>query len=146
MQYVWSKYNINESVTRSSDSFSNRGWGVYVMIGTSYTYDSSTKRYEVSGSTRLVRRYTRSYFNSGYKYLKTETCLDGGFSNIANCSSVFYIRSYASTTSNGDFFNGTEYTPIVSQSRGSYIGTVTSSSSSAYPTNGISGSYWYVKQ
>ena len=29
---------------------------------------------------------------------------------------------------------------------GSYIGTVTSSNSSAYPTNGTQGGYWYIKQ
>ena len=117
-----------------------------MLIGTSYTYDSSTQRYEVSGSTKFVSEYTRSNFNSGYKYLKTERCLDGGFSNLTNCASVFYIKSYSTTTSNGDFFNGTEYTPSVTQSRGTLVGTVTSSSSSAYPTNGVSGSYWYVKQ
>ena len=145
-QYVWNKYTIDESVTRESDSFSRRGWSTYVLIGTSYTYDSSTQRYEVSGRTKFVSEYTRSNFNSGYKYLKLDNCLDGGFSNLANCASVFYIKSYSTTTSNGDFFNGTEYTPSVTQSRGTLVGTVTSSSSSAYPTNGVSGSYWYVKQ
>ena len=141
-QYVWKKYTINESVTRTSKSLSNRGWSVYVMIGTDYTYDSSTQRYEVSGSTRFVRGYDRSDFNSGYRYLKTENCLDGGFSSIDNCSAVYYIRSAVDY----DTFNATRYTPSVTQSRGTLVGTVTSSSSSAYPTNGISGSYWYVKQ
>lgn len=28
--------------------------------------------------------------------------------------------------------------------RGSYVGTVTSTSSSTYPTNGKQGGYWYV--
>lgn len=32
------------------------------------------------------------------------------------------------------------------QSKGSYIGTVSSTNSSAYPSNGVSGGYWYVKQ
>lgn len=32
------------------------------------------------------------------------------------------------------------------QTKGSFIDYVTSDNSNAYPTNGISGSYWYVKQ
>lgn len=32
------------------------------------------------------------------------------------------------------------------KSKGSYVGSVSSSSSSVYPNNGVSGSYWYVSQ
>ena len=34
----------------------------------------------------------------------------------------------------------------ITKSKGTYIEDVTSDNSSAYPSNGVSGSYWYVRK
>ena len=49
----------------------------------------------------------------------------------------------------GNYVTGTKYRVVfnTTHSKGTYIGTVTASSRSAYPTNGTSdNTYWYVYQ
>ena len=53
------------------------------------------------------------------------------------CNTNHYIQ-------NADLITTTE--SGTSKTKGSYIEDVTSTSSSEYPTHGISGSYWYVKK
>ena len=140
------------------------------VIYSSYSIDSNGKFYcsgkitEVSvpleyytGETdkngnKVYRALTDEEMNSYFKdYIGKYVCDDMYVSNIYNSDSLVVITSnmtYSGSRSDKWFVtnslsaiaNGT------TKSKGTYIEDVTSDNSSAYPSNGISGSYWYVRK
>lgn len=126
--YKWNRYNINTSLPnfQYSDDASIRFNTLYKNI----TWDGSQwNPVSPYGATESI-----SVGAVGYKLalgpgniIKYVSKAKGDASDTLPHSAY-----YAPKTSNGG------------QSRGSSAGTVTSTSRSAYPDNGISGSYWYV--
>lgn len=116
-----------------------------------YTVDSSTGVITLSGRTSA--RYS---IKSGVESLEGVTCYTSP--NISsNSSSTITVQRTDTlyrtdnievlTTSGGTAYNAQPVTVSSSRSKGdTSYGEVTSTNSSEYPTNGVSGSYWYVKQ
>ena len=103
--------------------YSNSG-SIYVGFSSSSTSNSYDKIYYVTATGS--QDYTQTRFDL--------EC-SGGSSVIGISTEVGGNSSFSSASAK-------RYTA----GQGSLIGTVSNSSSSAYPTNGASGSYWYVYQ
>lgn len=140
------------------------------VIYSSYSIDSNGKFYcsgkitEVSvpleyytGETdkngnKVYRALTDEEMNSYFKdYIGKYVCDDMYVSNIYNSDSLIVITSnmtYSGSRSDKWFVtnslsaiaNGT------TKSKGTYIEDVTSDNSNTYPSNGVLGSYWYVRK
>lgn len=158
--YVWKRYNIQTTTSStytqysSSKSVSSSGDVPYkTSDGKLYktkSFNNSTGTFTLSsyaaatiGSRPLVYWINQQsdldvvqyYTNQGYRYF---------YGNNNDC---YYIRgtslSYITCPFTLTRYYGAKQT---TNSQGSYIDLVTSTNSNAYPTNGISGNYWYVKQ
>ena len=98
------------------------------------------------------RALTDEEINSYFKdYIGKYVCSDEVVSNLYDSDSLVVITS--NMTSSGNSRKGWLVTDTLSavangttKSKGTYIEDVTSDNSSAYPSNGISGSYWYVRK
>lgn len=64
--------------------------------------------------------------------------------NVGGNTDGYTFLQFYSTESNSDTYGVREYTYV--KSAGTLVDYVTSISSSAYPDNGVSGSYWYKKR
>ena len=143
--YKWGRYEIETVSTYQVDTLSEEQYYTY-GAGTyrsSYTFDRYTGLFTLTGSVFDGTNLSNGY--SGYCTMSRGSLgrynLNG---NASNVSQIKYIRRYGSTTS---VF--TADTLLAKQSgtedrKGSYIDDVSSTSSSAYPSNGVFGSYWYV--
>lgn len=158
--YVWKRYNIQTTTSStyteysSSKSINSSGNVPYkTSDGKLYktkTFNNSTGAFTLSssaaatiGSKPLVYWINQQsdlntvqyYTNQGYRYF---------YGNNNDC---YYIRGTSLSNITCPFtltrYYGAKQT---TNSQGSYIDLVTSTNPDAYPTNGISGSYWYVKQ
>lgn len=158
--YIWKRYSINTTVSSTYTEYNSlesisRSGNVPYDTSDGYLYktksfNSNTGTFTLSskisatiGSRPLVYWINKQsdlstvqyYTNQGYRYF---------YGNNNDC---YYIRG----TSLSDItcpFTLTRYygAKKTTYSQGSYIDLVTSTNSNAYPTDGISGDYWYVKQ
>lgn len=107
-------------------------------------YSINTSNGQITATSKVVATYLytgsiESSLGSCY-YINPETCNTSKDSEIGN-----QIYHADSLTSNGRASNVKLYKAAQVQVQGSYTGEITSTSASAYPTNGASGSVWYVK-
>lgn len=140
--WIWKKYNSTSKVTYK--------WRQY---NTTTGYSG----WERTGDIKTT------YFSSGEYYATMKGYLDisinsrtgtispvGAYVEIGNIGTLYRSingsdAQYMTNTRSGSRYLNTYYS-IASKAttvKGTYRGTVTSTSSTAYPTNGKSGSYWY---
>ena len=140
--WIWKKYNATPNLTYSwrqyNTSTSYSGWERIADIQT--VYFSSGDLYSLLSGHRSITINSSTGRISGV----------GNQVEIGNVGTVYrYISGneaqYVTNTRSGSRYLCTFY-KIASKgttTKGTHRGTVTSTSSAAYPTNGQSGSYWY---
>lgn len=128
LEYTWRRYNLNTTYTDSlgSKSGGSSGFQNYPKGDRSYSFNTSTGQFSTS-----------NYGNLSYG----STFYTGGGSTLTENRITFWTTDESGVTSYG--WASYPRTAVKNTSRGSYIGAVKSTSSSTYPTNGASGSYWY---
>ena len=126
--YIWNKYNV---VTSPSISYSATS-GTFVT-NTVWSLSGTTPENSVSGST-----FDRS---SAWACSNVGT----GWYTYGGDTVAYYITSCLAAQKKFSYSKTATISSGSSYSKGSTsYGTVTSTSSGTYPTNGKSGSYWYV--
>lgn len=128
LQYSWRQYNLTTQTTyveKRENNIGNQGSQYWY---TSYSFNTSTGKFNFTG-TRIRDPMTMKGkgFYYGAPHLSGNDYITYGDTNDWGFSPHQKIYSTVSET----------------QVKGSYRGTVKSTSSTAYPTNGKSGSYWY---
>lgn len=150
--YVWNRYNIATvtSYTEVHQILYNSAINEVTSArgATQYTFDASTGLYTIAAedirtidTTSRVTRYCTSVSTRQAGGVRiTGTSVSPGSHNQIYCA-TFAINA-------AEDINVMRYSAqqTSSQSQGSYIDQITSENRSAYPDNGISGSYWYVYQ
>lgn len=140
------------------------------VIYSSYSIDSNGKFYcsgKITDVSVPIQYYTGETDNNGNKIYRalTDEELNSYFSSYIGkyvCSDIVVSNQYDSDslvviTSNMTYSGNQRNKWLVTntlsavangttKSKGTYIEDVTSDNSSAYPSNGVSGSYWYVKK
>ena len=150
--YKWNRYNI----------VTNYKWNQYTVETVSSGYVS----YGGGGSRQIQWNGTVWFFDRVPTYNgRWDTTHGSGTWNGVDAGDWVSIGSISGSSGgtlylasqkverkwvNGEYISTLYYSQTAnlittdSNTRGSLIGGVTSTSSSAYPSNGISGSYWYV--
>lgn len=128
--YEGTGYTINSdgtfTLTGTITSTKMQATGVYIV----YTMTAG-KYYTMGSSSNVPILITVSTTSSEYRWALNNYSGDG------LCANIYFPNNKAGTVT---LYNGSE---VKSQGTTNH-GTVMSTSSSAYPTNGLSGSYWYV--
>ena len=139
---IYSSYSIG-----SNGKFYCSGKITEVSVPLEY-YTGETDK----NGNKVYRALTDEEMNSYFKdYIGKYVCDDMYVSNIYNSDSLVVITSnmtYSGSRSDKWFVtnslsaiaNGT------TKSKGTYIEDVTSDNSNTYPSNGVSGGYWYVRK
>ncbi len=139
---IYSSYSIG-----SNGKFYCSGKITEVSVPLEY-YTGETDK----NGNKVYRALTDEEMNSYFKdYIGKYVCDDMYVSNIYNSDSLVVITSnmtYSGSRSDKWFVtnslsaiaNGT------TKSKGTYIEDVTSDNSNTYPSNGVLGSYWYVRK
>lgn len=89
-----------------------------------------------------------SYFKD---YIGKYVCSDTEVSNQYESNEIMLIKSNMTSSSNrhNEWLITDSLTTVAdgtTKSKGTYIEDVTSDNSNTYPSNGVSGSYWYVRK
>ena len=151
--YVWKKYSadsvfIGYTESKSSTTLTPPSSGDLCQ---SYTFDSTTGKFSLSGevaSAKFSSTYGTLY---GWElYAALPSIITNNFSDyvytIIN-GTLYQVRSWTKDSSGKLSVYKYSATAKYNYSQGStYYGTITSTSSSTYPANGVSGNYWYVRQ
>lgn len=128
--YRWKKYNIETSTTTE---YTESGWHYsYHDTASSMQNLYADYTFSISSGFELIgEAWIEEYATGDYGY-------DGGSTSISK-----YV---AKGSGQGFDVYVNQATPHTSteESRGSYVGIVTSQDSGAYPNNGTQGGYWYV--
>lgn len=150
--YTWKKYTVKETVTEgppytlSDDPYRFRyAWNStseQVKVASSYSFDTNTGKVTLSGTivTVTINKWTDAYpykLNSGSIYTTSSNA-------IVIKDSDLWIDDEGRYSITCEQFAAVP-TTTTSYSAGTYVEDVTSTSSSAYPTNGQQGGYWYIK-
>jgi hypothetical protein len=167
--YTWQKYSIRTSTSWSenTEDISYRGSGaedLWEAIPRNTTLYYSTTGFTKSGNTVSLSNYKTSQVSTSFgvsdlfdfefyififDYFSSSKQA-GTYHSISlpeDNKSTVYIYEFLPCSSDGSIFGRTRYELTLNQniSKGSTsYGTVTSSSKSAYPTNGAQDGYWYV--
>ena len=152
----WNKYNLKVQITYIWEMYSAERDGAYAVSygsggsflaetdeeydGFRYDYDSPETALSMTNRNRFYNDGTQRYiyqFDSGEWFMR------------GSDNSKFAYELISSTSSNGKYLVTYSRTASIIENNNYYkgstsYGTVTSTSRSAYPTNGKSGSYWYV--
>lgn len=154
--YHWNKYSISliyDGTLRLVNSIGTATVSYYdYSIGSSgfrncfafSSYSINAVNGQITASGKLTAQYLypsgpeRSIGNC--YYISPSTCNTSKDSETG--SQIYHATSL---TSNGRASGVNLYRANQVQVKGSYVGETTSTSSSAYPTDGVSGSNWYVK-
>lgn len=150
-RYVWGKYNVKESYSVSSndDTYAVRLDGSSVIGASNYTI--SNGKFTPSGSS--VTLYLGDQLNANtYPYI-IDSSNNKMYGDVYSTGTIYWdydshtkeLILYMVQADTGNIrdilFN--IWTCQTIQKQGSFIDNISSSSSSAYPSNGVSGSYWY---
>lgn len=123
--YVWQKCTIDS------------GWH--------YTTEElgTTKPSDLTGTVRKSFTITED----GYFELSTETSTLGGYYSISGGNGKSIYNSVWHYASSGSYYTYSKLTlpNSTDDAKGQFVSYVTSDSENAYPNNGASGGYWYVK-
>lgn len=148
-RYVWERYKI--SYTYEEKSSLGRITSISSTTGTaysSYTQSASTGKYSGTGSSKSI--YTNSTVNANqypYLFISSEpgVMYVGDYPGLCNWVSDSYRRDIQLFTVGNvsDSIGIDKYWYEAVPEKGSLQGYVSSKSSSVYPQDGVSGSYWY---
>lgn len=162
IKHVWEKWNISTSYSKETGSIYSPT-NLYAYNGDSYIPSSSNLYYaaygqaSISGDTFTLRSFNskESISANGSGSIGVGNYMlvfaPSAFSGSTTLSKVKHYYSYRDSNSTydgtGTYWKGDEliHNHLVAttiQGTTSY-GYVSSDSASAYPTNGVSGSYWY---
>ncbi len=154
--YSWNKYNTNANESISWGSWITMDGTNGIMGPGKYNRggDEDTFTTDANGRMKLKRGTTFSDFHSvgqnagisfAFFYCYTYTGIPSGYKYsffiFQSCDTDGRMAGIISGS--GKSYKSGRIIKNYSQGSTSY-GTVTSTSSNAYPSNGISGSYWYV--
>lgn len=163
-RYVWGKYNISTTTdTKEESIYKYRLDPVkpnnYEVFGyTGDDYELSGGKFSLVKPKELKYGYysTQRYFAFNKTGNTTLFKLDNGSRWVTSDEDYNDIpfdegptKYEYLVTSNGGatrYENYTKYTIVSVQSQGSYVSDASNGSSSKYPKNGVSGSYWYVSK
>ena len=151
----WNKYNLKTQTTYSWEKYSAERDGAYAvsygsggsfLAETDEEYDGFRYDYD-SPETALSMTKRNKFYNDGtnryiYQFKSGEWFMRGN-------NSTFAYELTGSTSSNGKYLVTYSRTASIVDNNNYYkgstsYGTVTSTNRYSYPTNGRSGSYWYV--
>lgn len=159
--YTWYKYNVTTgyrfNITSSSDRITagsaNAGYYAELVINSGSTFDKSIV-YTIS--RYFYQRYSDDFsqFSTSCIYMVAQVPSNGwiiGFGTELQASYaarsdgkyIFLPSDISRQSMSGSQYIG--YVFATHDIKGSYVGTVTSYNQNAYPTDGVSGSYWYVR-
>ena len=105
-----------------------------------------------SDGEKIYRGLTDEEMNSYFKdYIGKYVCSDTEVSNQYESNEIMLIKSNMTSSSNrhNEWLITDSLTTVAdgtTKSKGTYIEDVTSDNSNTYPSNGVSGSYWYVRK
>ena len=139
---IYSNYSIG-----SDGTFYCYGKLGKVSVPTQY-YTGETDK----NGNKEYRGLTDEEINSYFKdYIGKYVCSDTEVSNQYDSNEIMLIKSNMTSSSNShnEWLITDSLTTVANgttKSKGTYIEDVTSDNSSAYPSNGVSGSYWYVRK
>ena len=161
--YTWYKYNvttgyrfhINSSSDRITAGSAKAGYYAELVVNSGSTLNGYIV-YTIS------RYFNKRFADSDYSEFSTN-CIYMVAQVPSNGWIIGFDTQFAAThaaTSDGEYIflpssisrqsmSGSQYIGSVFNSvdiKGSYVGTVTSYNQNAYPTDGVSGSYWYILQ
>lgn len=164
LRYVWGRYNITQTVkeTLSESTKSYRvEWSSVGLAALEYTIDKENCIYVPGTTTREIDKETSvSTNNMNNIFVVPEGDTSGQIDyttriadpnpssrhdfHFTDYSSGWYLRLW-------DYDRGGEryydvYKLTKSQTQGSKIDDIATPTSGQYPSNGVSGSYWYVYQ
>ena len=145
--YTWTKWSISSTFvyeldknagtrTTTNMSLMSRGtpWG-------SYSFNKNNGRFSVSGyltsmadggDVGTIWTMGGCSCTRGHSYIEIVTCKSSAHWIGSNYGYCIELKKYSSKSTRTDKKGTTQYSDV------------TSTSSSAYPSNGASGSYWYV--
>ena len=139
---IYSSYSIG-----SNGKFYCSGKITYVSVPVQY-YTGETDKNGNKIYIALTDEEKNSYFKD---YIGKYVCDDMDVSNLYDSDSLVVITS--NMTSSGSSRKSWLVTDTLSavangttKSKGTYIEDVTSDNSNTYPSNGVSGGYWYVRK
>ena len=149
-RYVWSKWNRVEAIEWkvSSESYSSVPSSMLNSANTSYSLNTSTGKVTGTGALSSAGNNETRYFFPSSSYSDSN-----GWTYHANAGSYFY-SAYVTWTASGmgytsslsNIYRYKSYQDTVYHKGSTSYGNISSTSSSAYPSNNYSGSYWYVYQ
>lgn len=143
-KFMWARYGVSYEMVRTrvgerDYAFSS---GMSIDILTGYNLSPSTGKFSLQNKQTILagNEFTVAYNNknNGFSYYS------GGLSGF----SVIYEYQYVSKASYGgdtDTYTTNLYELKAQTIRGDLIDVVSDRDPSAYPENGVQGSYWYVK-
>ena len=159
INYLWNKYNVNSNTTYTEqvtdanyeytygDSYRRTTYAIkvndYTIVNGRYHINGDDCsgiliEDELSGITLSLNRDNTEYSDGSYRA-----------SNLIKNATTTYMGYSNASDEYRTLIKGTKYEIVsnTTHNKGTYIGTVTASSRSAYPTNGTSdNTYWYVYQ
>lgn len=139
---IYSNYSIG-----SDGTFYCYGKLGKVSVPTQY-YTGETDK----NGNKEYRGLTDEEINSYFKdYIGKYVCSDTEVSNQYDSNEIMLIKSNMTSSSNShnEWLITDSLTTVANgttKSKGTYIEDVTSDNSNTYPSNGVSGSYWYVRK
>lgn len=139
---IYSNYSIG-----SDGTFYCYGKLGKVSVPTQY-YTGETDK----NGNKIYIALTDEEINSYFKdYIGKYVCSDTEVSNQYDSNEIMLIKSNMTSSSNShnEWLITDSLTTVANgttKSKGTYIEDVTSDNSNTYPSNGISGSYWYVRK
>lgn len=154
--HVWERYSIKKSTSYETirsyvdrfdtrDTYVNDKW-----------YYCAYKSYSASGATFTLNEGEVFYSNGtdciNY-YIDPDMSRQSSSkekvdtSPMSGLAKIYQVTSQKTNKDDEQVFGGYELTRelFTQELKGSYIDTVKSKDENAYPENGISGGYWYVK-
>lgn len=162
-EYIWKKYNVNYSYTYYWNRYNTSTvytWNKYNVsqTATETVSASNTTKYSIDNVTNMRTFYKSrpSIVNGKYSYAGISTvsyniCSSSTFSSAIvgycmNCTDSSYalIEDAYLNGMIGRITSRLHRLGNLTTTKGSLIGSVTGSTSSTYPTDGISSSYWYT--
>lgn len=151
-RYVWAKYAIDIIQTKKTTSVQNTGIpvGTLVYVAPSYTEDASNGTFTLTGDVKPIP-LDNGYGALNFPYLaqnKTSKTIFRAdqISSYQWTNTSAYGYPYIGLYSGATMVNCTRIQYTSTSQKGDLQGYVTSTSPSAYPQDGISGSYWYTYQ
>ena len=151
IRYVWGRYNITTTTSTGLVSAGKKdevvtSQSAYFASGYSIDSDDTIRLSGVDGP-HSQSTSTKKYAALGSNWYRLKTCFyyepnDGSHWDFDATSTLYRMSSSGLRLQ----FDQMRIGDIENQSQGSKIGDISTPTSGQYPSNGVSGSYWYVYQ